>query len=107
MDLINYLTQNVNTESIHEPISSLTQVTNLCASYAAHPALVDVSFSLEKGQTLGIIGNSGSGKTTISKCLLQLEAFTPGLTIDKGDVRIRVARCTKKKTRCKAHTLKK
>ncbi|SHI14852.1 nickel transport system ATP-binding protein [Sporobacter termitidis DSM 10068] len=32
----------------------------------------DISFSMEKGQTLGIIGESGSGKTMTGKALLRL-----------------------------------
>ncbi len=35
-------------------------------------ALDDVSFSLEPGKVLGIIGPNGSGKTTLFKCLLGL-----------------------------------
>ena len=43
------------------------QFENVSFSYAGTDkyALTDVSFSLEKGQTLGIIGGTGSGKTTL------------------------------------------
>lgn len=42
----------------------------------------DVSISLKKGECLGIIGESGSGKSTFGKVLIGL------LTPDKGDVSI-------------------
>lgn len=44
--------------------------------------LQDIHFSLKKGETLGIIGATGSGKTTIIKLLLRL------YDVDKGTIRI-------------------
>ena len=41
-------------------------------------ALDDVSFTLESGQTIGLVGQSGSGKSTIAKILTQLETPTSG-----------------------------
>ena len=41
-------------------------------------ALDDVSFTLESGRTIGLVGQSGSGKSTISKILTQLETPTSG-----------------------------
>lgn len=41
-------------------------------------ALDDVSFTLESGRTIGLVGQSGSGKSTIAKILTQLEAPTRG-----------------------------
>ncbi len=41
-------------------------------------ALDDVSFTLSSGQTIGLVGQSGSGKSTIAKILTQLERPTSG-----------------------------
>jgi ATP-binding cassette subfamily B protein len=42
---------------------------------AAAPALVDVSFDLERGQTVAFVGPSGAGKTTLVKLIVGL--YTP------------------------------
>lgn len=36
-----------------------------------HPALQGISFTLEKGQTLGIVGKTGSGKSTLLRLMLR------------------------------------
>src|SRR4051812_81716 len=41
-------------------------------------AIDDVSFSIRRGETLGLVGESGCGKTTTGRCVLQLERSTAG-----------------------------
>lgn len=41
-------------------------------------ALEDVCFELRRGETLGIVGESGGGKSTIAKLLTRLEPVTDG-----------------------------
>ncbi|MBT4089996.1 MAG: ABC transporter ATP-binding protein, partial [Deltaproteobacteria bacterium] len=55
---------------------TLLEVKDLNISYQTDagifPAVRNVSFSIEKGKSLGIIGESGCGKTTIGMGILQL-----------------------------------
>ena len=48
-------------------------------------AVDDVSFSLGRGETLGLVGESGCGKTTTGRCILQLERPTAGEIIFEGE----------------------
>ena len=41
-------------------------------------AVADVSFEIRKGETLGLVGESGCGKTTIGRMLVGLEKPTAG-----------------------------
>src|SRR5574341_109063 len=41
-------------------------------------AVDDVSFSIRRGETVGLVGESGCGKTTTGRCILQLERATSG-----------------------------
>ena len=47
-------------------------------------AVDNVSFSLKKGKTLGIVGESGCGKTTMGRTILRLHDVTDGEVIFKG-----------------------
>lgn len=48
-------------------------------------AVDDVSFHIKKGQTFGLVGESGCGKSTIGKSILRLEDVTSGDIILDGE----------------------
>ena len=47
-------------------------------------AVDDVSFTVKRGETLGLVGESGCGKTTTGRCILQLYKPTDGQVMFDG-----------------------
>ncbi len=59
----------------------MIEVRNLSKSFKEHQVLKDVSATFENGQTNLIIGQSGSGKTVLMKCLVGLYEADSGQVI--------------------------
>ena len=53
-------------------VSPLLRVENLSVSYGSTQVVSDVSFSIGSGSSLALIGESGSGKSTIARSVLRL-----------------------------------
>ena len=62
----------------------LLTVENLTKVYIKKKILNNVSFSIKKGEILGVLGKSGAGKSTIGKILLQLSRPTTGTILFEG-----------------------
>ena len=41
-------------------------------------AVDDVSFEVRRGETLGLVGETGCGKSTLARCIVRLESLTSG-----------------------------
>ena len=69
-------TEDIHSEIHVEKVSGhrVLQVSHLSFTYpdAAQPSLRDISFGMKEGQILGIIGGTGSGKSTLVQVLLGL-----------------------------------
>ena len=62
------------------------EVNDLYKSFDKTQVLNGLSFSMEKGETLSIIGPSGGGKTTLLRCMNFLEIPTSGKISVNGEV---------------------
>ncbi|MFH1985150.1 MAG: ABC transporter ATP-binding protein [Pseudomonadota bacterium] len=68
---------------------ALLEIDNLSIGYHSRRGLVtavdDVSFALQRGRSLGLVGESGCGKTTIGKALMGL--LPPNAAVLEGSIR--------------------
>ena len=82
--------------SIYE---NVVEVRNLCKYFPIRAGLFgrvvgqvhaveDVSFSIKRGTTMGLVGESGCGKTTVGKTLLNLTPKTSGEVVFNGDTHL-------------------
>ena len=65
---------------------AILEVKNLCKSFGKTNVLNGINFSMEEGSILGILGSSGSGKTTILRCINFLETAGEGQIYVNGDL---------------------
>jgi len=80
----------VSTENFQKDIVGEIKVKNLSFVYpdSGTKALDDVSFEVKLGQSLAIIGTTGSGKSTVANLLLRMYDATSGtILIDDKDIR--------------------
>ena len=64
------------------------EVKNLSFSYGTRPVLQDISFRVEPGEFLSILGPNGVGKSTLFRCMLGLlSGYTGQVLVDGVDAR--------------------
>lgn len=86
------LAENTDVKEVKNPISPIQNgrlVYNIkCFSYEETATLSNIHFSLEKGQTLGIVGQTGSGKTTLLRLLMREQDIQDGaIYLNDHDIR--------------------
>ena len=59
---------------------SILEIKNISKSFGNTKIIDNISFNIEKGKIVGLLGKNGSGKTTIIKMINDL------LTIDSGEI---------------------
>ena len=64
--------------------SKLFEVKNISFSYDGEEIFSDISFSIDKGDVLCILGPNGTGKTTLIKCLNGLNEIASGEILING-----------------------
>ena len=89
------MARTVLSSQIDEPTAPLLDVQNLCAYFPIRTGIfqrvrgfvkaVDgVSFHINEGETLGLVGESGCGKTTVGRTILRLIPATSGRVLYRG-----------------------
>ena len=65
-------------------MNSMIEISGLSAKYDAEPVLENVSFTVEQGDYLCIVGTNGSGKSTLLKAMLGLVKPISGKVVFEG-----------------------
>lgn len=64
---------------------SLFRIEHLEKSFGSHEVLTDINFSVNSGEIISIIGVSGTGKSTLLRCINRLEEPTGGKIFFHGE----------------------
>ncbi|WP_040469427.1 ATP-binding cassette domain-containing protein, partial [Lactobacillus hominis] len=72
----------------------MLQVENLNKSFSDKQVLFDVSFTVNNGQIMGLVGKNGSGKTTLFHSILKFVKYKGSITINdmNPEIRTRISR---------------
>ncbi|HUP44996.1 MAG TPA: ABC transporter ATP-binding protein [Thermoanaerobaculia bacterium] len=68
------------------PADRLVEILTRRSRHATFPALTDVSFDIEPGETIGVIGQNGAGKSTLLKLLCGVTKPTAGTLEARGPI---------------------
>ncbi len=66
---------------------SIVKLNKVSFSYKEKQILKDITFEIKKGETFGLVGNSGSGKSTIGLLIIKLLSdYTGNIEIENQDI---------------------
>jgi len=63
-------------------------VENLTKSFGDRIIFSDLSFGIDLGQKVAIVAKNGNGKTTLLRCLMELEPYDSGRIVYRNDIRV-------------------
>lgn len=63
-------------------------VENLTKSFGDRLIFSDLTFGIDQGQKVAIVAKNGNGKTTLLRCLMDLEQYDTGRVVYRNDIRI-------------------
>lgn len=66
-------------------MEKIVYIKNLKKTFGENEVLKDINFSIDKGEVVCVIGSSGSGKSTMLRCINLLETPTSGEIYYKGE----------------------
>lgn len=70
----------------------MIEVNRLQKAFGSEAVLKNVTFSVEKGETVAVIGYSGAGKSTMLRCLIDLEKADGGDILIEGEALVKDGR---------------
>ena len=62
-------------------MSNLITANRVSKRYGDRQALKDISFHLNRGQVVGLLGNNGAGKTTLLRCMMGMTTYIGDLSV--------------------------
>jgi len=77
-------TNNKNGASLTVPEAPLIELRNLTFGFSETPVLEGISLTIKEGSVTGILGRTGSGKSTLIKAITRMVAVPPGTVFIKG-----------------------
>ena len=81
-------------------MENIIELSHLEKSFGGHGVLKDISLSVKRGEVISVIGSSGSGKSTMLRCINLLEKPTGGrIFFDGEDVTAKGAKLTEYRTK--------
>lgn len=63
-------------------------VENLTKSFGDRIIFSDLTFGIDQGQKVAIVAKNGNGKTTLLRCLMELEPYDNGRVVYRNDIRV-------------------
>jgi ATP-binding cassette subfamily F protein 3 len=67
---------------------TILEAHNVCKYYDTDPVLRNISFKINKGEKVGLIGTNGCGKSTLLKLIADIEDLNGGSIVRGKDVRV-------------------